>query len=99
MSSAHNYLFLDLAVLTTAVTLTWGRPEWRRILSRQWLRGFVLLFVFWCAVDWIAIGLRIWSFPPGGSLPVRIAGLPLEEYFVFLVHAVLTTFVAELVDQ
>lgn len=94
MQNAHSYLFLNMAVLLTAVTLTWGRPEWRRILSRSWIVRAAALFAFWCVVDWVAVMLRLWEFPHGGTLPFRFMGLPFEEYLVFVIHAVLTTFAA-----
>ena len=94
MQNSHSYLFLNVAVLLTAVTLTWGRPEWRRILSRTWAIRAGVLLAFWCVVDWVAVALKLWRFPPGGTLPFRFMGLPLEEYLVFAIHAVLTTFAA-----
>jgi lycopene cyclase domain-containing protein len=94
MPHTHCYLFLNAAVFLTAVTLTWGRPEWRRILSRKWIVRAAAIFTFWCVVDWTAVSLRLWEFPAGGTLRFRFMGLPFEEYLVFVVHAVLTTFAA-----
>lgn len=40
------------------------------------------LFVAW---DVVATHAGHWRFDPGQTLPVRVAGLPLEEYAFFLV--------------
>ena len=93
MTNAHAYLFLNIAVMSTVVTLTWGRPEWRCIVSRRWAVRAAMLFVFWSLVDVIAVRLRLWNFPQGGTLGLRALNLPFEEYLVFVVHAVLTTMV------
>jgi lycopene cyclase domain-containing protein len=43
------------------------------------------MWVFW---DLLAFQLGVFQFPPGGSLPPRILGLPLEEHLFFLVHTI-----------
>jgi lycopene cyclase domain-containing protein len=87
---ALSYIFLDLAVLLGAFILTLRHPIWGEIWSVWFLRRAIILFVTWSVVDWISVYLRLWQFPSGGTLPIRIVGLPLEEYAVFVVHTVLT---------
>jgi lycopene cyclase domain-containing protein len=81
-----SYVFLELGFLAAILTLmapvlraSW--IQWRQVAVRSGV-----LFVLWVVVDLIAIKLRLWTFPPGGTLPVRLFGLPLEEYLVFNIH-------------
>jgi lycopene cyclase domain-containing protein len=90
MEGQLSYVFLDAGVLCGAVVLTWGHPMWRDVMSRWFVSRAVALFVFWCLVDYTAVALRLWSFPQGTTLAVRLHGLPVEEYTVFVVHTVLT---------
>ncbi|KAA0254707.1 MAG: lycopene cyclase domain-containing protein [Acidobacteria bacterium] len=86
-SARWSYLFLELAVLLTVLLLC--APHLSRVRARvgALISVVVGLFVMWCLVDWIAVSLGIWTFPPGGTLAYRWHGLPLEEYLVFLIHS------------
>ena|SRR5438067_3673755 len=85
---AASYLFLQAAVLTLIYLFTFDTWRARLLASRRfWLRTAVLLCL-WVIADRVAIALGIWHFRPGATLPIRIIGLPVEEYAMFLTHAV-----------
>jgi lycopene cyclase domain-containing protein len=82
----HAYLFLELAAF--AYLIGFGRPYLQLIdlLKPEMLKAASLLIILWFIIDQIALALGIWTFPEGGSLPIRFFGLPLEECLVLLLH-------------
>ena len=88
MPRASSYLFLELALLVYLIGF--GLQPWVEapITSRRTLYAAIALGMFWFAIDEVALALRIWSFPEGGTLHLRVFGLPLEEYLLFFLHTV-----------
>ena len=87
MPSTSAYLFIEVGLLVFVLGFGWESWSLRRLFGRP-LRSRVLgLALFWLLVDLIAVQIGLWSFPDGGSLPIRILGLPVEEYLLFVLHS------------
>jgi hypothetical protein len=56
------------------------------ISPRIMLKTAFLLGVLWFAVEQVAMFFEIWTYPLGGTLPIRVLSLPIEEYLVFFLH-------------
>jgi lycopene cyclase domain-containing protein len=89
MGSQASYLFLEIALVISIFVFTADSDPFHALRTRTFLLRSALLFALWFAVDQIAISLGIWYFPPQGTLPMRIARLPLEEYALFFFHSVI----------
>jgi|ERR1043166_1014032 lycopene cyclase domain-containing protein len=86
MARSSAYLFLELAILAYALGFGWEYWNLKRLFSRELLSIACGLALLWFSLDEIAVYLNVWAFPPGGTLPVRILSLPLEEYIIFFLH-------------
>lgn len=86
--ASSAYLFLELAILIYILSFGW---EYCRaaLLTRISLLAAVSLACIWFTLDQIAIHLGLWTFPEGGSLSIRFAALPIEEYIIFFLHTVI----------
>ena len=89
MASSAAYLFLELAIVVYFIGFGWEYWRAARFHSRTFLFAAVFLAGVWFLLDQIAIHLGLWTFPEGGSLPVRILALPIEEYILFFLHTVI----------
>lgn len=89
MSSASPYLFLEIAAIVFFLGFGWEYLRPQELISRRFWLPALFLAGFWLALDQIAIRIGLWSFPAGGTLPVRILNLPLEEYLLFIFHSVI----------
>jgi lycopene cyclase domain-containing protein len=89
MGSSSAYLFLELAILIYIVGFGWEYCRAARLNSRASLLTALFLAGVWFTLDQIAIHLGLWTFPTGGSLPLRFAGLPVEEYLIFFLHTII----------
>ena len=78
MQGNTSYVFLEAALVATVYLFTLDTFQWRAVIEREFLLRAAILFVLWFVVDQIALALGVWSFPPEGTLPIRIAQLPLE---------------------
>ena len=89
MRSSSAYLFLELAIIV--YTFGFGWEQWRaaKLNSRIWFLGAGFLALIWFTLDQIAIRLGLWAFPQGGSLSIRFAALPIEEYILFFMHTII----------
>lgn len=83
------YLFLELAFLSYMLGFCWEHFRGLNLRCKVVQHRIAALTCFWFAVDQVAVALGLWAFPEGGTLPVRILGLPLEEYLLFLLHSLL----------
>lgn len=93
-----SYLFLELAVLVTVLSVTYGAVDWRR--RRSYLISALLpLSLVWFCVDQLAIWLELWHFPLGSTLSFRLFHLPLEEYLLFFLHTLLCFLLIELFSE
>ena len=92
------YLLLEVFVLSAVILLYYDRIRWKELATSSFLGRFALLFVVWICVDRLALSLGIWGFPDGGTLPLRIVGIPLEEYVLFALHTFVTFTVCNLVS-
>ena len=88
MPSNWAYIFLELAIVTYAVGFGWEHWNIRKMFTSRLLCAMLLLAVVWFALDEIAVSMGFWDFPEGGTLPIRILRLPLEEYIIFFLHSV-----------
>lgn len=98
MESQHAYLFLELAVLLMLLAFWDQRFTFARLRVEGLFLGTGVLIVVWTCVDQIALSVGLWTFPAGGTLPVRILRLPIEEYFAFLIHGLLTFTLMKVLD-
>lgn len=90
-----SYLFLEVAVVLFAMLVTMGRVRWSFLATRWFVTRAAVLGVFWLAVDQVALGLGLWAFPEGGSLPFRLLGLPVEEYALFVMSSVVCAVIVQ----
>jgi len=89
MLSSHAYLFLELAIIVYFIGFGWEYWRAARLRSRTtWIAVFALSCV-WFVLDQVALHFGLWTFPDGGSLPVRIFALPIEEYILFFIHTLI----------
>jgi lycopene cyclase domain-containing protein len=86
MPSSSAYLFLELAILAYVVGFGWEHWTTKELFSAPILSAALSLSAVWFALDQIAVALGLWSFPAGGTMPVRILSLPIEEYLIFFLH-------------
>ena len=89
MPSASAYLFLELSILAFAIGVGWEQWNLKRLCSPRFLSAALGLAVVWFCLDQIAVRLGIWTFPEGGTLPIRILSLPIEEYMLFFLHTLI----------
>lgn len=87
-TSSSGYIFLEVAAIV--YLLGFGAPYLRPSNSRRpaLLKLALCLISMWFVLDQIPLGLGIWTFPDGGTLPVRLFRLPLEEYLGFWLHTI-----------
>ena len=88
MPTNATYLFLEIAIVISVYLFTADTFQFESLFTRRFAQRAALLFVLWFVVDLIAVGVGLWFFPAGGTLPVRILELPLEEYALFFLHSV-----------
>jgi lycopene cyclase domain-containing protein len=86
MPRSSAYLFLELAIVAYMLGFCWEHWSSRDLFSQDFWRPALLLAGFWFAIDQVAVGLGLWSFPDGGTLRFRIFALPLEEGLLFFLH-------------
>jgi lycopene cyclase domain-containing protein len=89
MPSSSAYLFLELAIVAYVLGFCWEHWKRQELLSRTFWRPACCLACFWFVIDQVAIQLGLWSFPQGGTLRLRLFSLPLEEYLLFFLHALI----------
>ena len=83
-----TYLIAELAIAMMVLLMKPRQVQWRIFYSRRFITTAMGLFLVWLALDQIALAIGLWHFPQEGTFPVRIFGLPLEEYGIFLIHTV-----------
>jgi lycopene cyclase domain-containing protein len=86
MPSTSAYLFIEFAILVYAIGFGWEYWDLKRLMSREFLAAALGLALLWFLLDQTAVWLGLWSFPEGGTLPIRIFALPIEEYIIFFLH-------------
>src|SRR5258708_33345266 len=86
MASSAAYLFLELAIVIYVLGFGWEYWRAAQLHSRTTLLSAVFLASIWFTLDQIAMHLGLWTFPEGGSLPIRFVALPIEEYVLFFLH-------------
>ena len=87
--ASSAYLFLELSIAAFIVGFGWEHFKLRELLTRPFLVPALWLACFWFAIDQVAVGFGLWTFPGPGTLPFRFLSLPIEEYMLFLLHTVL----------
>ena len=90
-----SYLLLELAVLAYLLGFSYEYWRFRRLFSRTFFFPAVSLAVIWFSVDSLALHLALWEFPSEGNLPLRLLGLPLEEYILFFLHTLVCFILVE----
>jgi len=86
MSSSTAYLFLELAIVVYFVGFGWHYWRAATLRSRASLFAAAALAALWFVLDQIALHFNLWTFPEGGSMPIRLLSLPVEEYLLFFIH-------------
>jgi hypothetical protein len=99
LARPFSYLFLELVFLVTVLILCGPMVRPAVVHWGDVLRRVAWLFILWTLADLAALRLNLWAFPAGGTLPLRLLGLPLEEYLVFLVHSGACFLVVLMVDR
>jgi lycopene cyclase domain-containing protein len=95
-----TYLFAELAIMVMTLLIKPRSVPWRLFTSKRFIIMATGLFCIWWIVDLIALALGLWYFPPSGTFRIRLLGLPVEEYGIFLVHTVVCTiFLGLLMDD
>jgi len=94
-----TYLITELAIMTMVLLMKPRGLRWSTFLSWRYLAITAGLFFFWLVLDLIALALGLWYFPEGGTFPVRILGLPLEEYGIFLIHTFVCTVFLKIMEK
>jgi lycopene cyclase domain-containing protein len=89
MPKAATYLFLEIALVLSVYLFTAETFRIRSLWRKEFAVRAAILFVLWLVIDEIAVHLGLWFFPSEGTLPVRIAGLPIEEHALFVLHTVI----------
>ncbi len=89
MPWSSAYLFLELSILVYAIGFGWENWRIARLRSRTFLFATLGLAIIWFVLDQVAVRLGLWTFPLGGSLPVRLLSLPIEEYVLFFLHTII----------
>jgi lycopene cyclase domain-containing protein len=89
MPATSAYLFLELSILAYVVGFGWENWDSDRIFSRPNLYAACGLATFWFCIDQVAVGLGLWTFPDGATIPVRFLSLPIEEYLLFFLHTLI----------
>ena len=88
MRLSSAYLFLEISLFVFLLGFGWEDLTLRKFPLRPLLLSACGLAVFWFVIDQVAIGLGLWMFPVGGggTLPIRLFSLPIEEYLLFFFH-------------
>ncbi len=89
MPGSSPYLFLELGLMLFVIAFGWRHWRVSDLASRPFLRAAGILVITWFIVDQTAVHLGLWDFPPGGTWRIRFLGLPLEEYFLFILHPII----------
>jgi lycopene cyclase domain-containing protein len=89
-SQNFSYILFDLAVTTGALLVLYSLNALTTMATKRFLAILIAQYLFWISWDYLAIRLGVFRFPREGNLPVRIAGLPLEEHLFFPFHSLLT---------
>lgn len=90
-----SYLFIELAILAYLLAFCYEHWRLRILLSQRFWRPAFILAGVWLVLDTFAVHSRLWSFPPEGSLPLRIFGLPAEEIVLFFLHTLVCYLLVE----
>jgi len=98
MPQSSAYVFLELATLVFFVGFGWQYFKLADFV-RRYGRAAAGIAIVWFLVDQIALRFGIWQFPAGGTLPVRVLGLPLEEYLLFFVHTAICVAIMNVIDD
>ena len=85
-----SYLLFELAGLLAALLVLFSLGAERTLVTRRFLLLTASLFCGWLLWDFIAAHLGVFVFPVDGNLPLRVGGLPVEEYLFFVFHPLVT---------
>jgi hypothetical protein len=96
MSQKYSYLLLEIGMFLTIWLLSLNAVSWKPLLTRRGLLTCISIFILWFALDQTGLMFRLWSFPGAGTLPIRIFGLPLEEYLIFIIHTLMCFMLASM---
>jgi len=87
LTSISPYLFLELALLVFLLGFGWEQWNLRDIFSRWYLLTMLGLACLGFVMDQIAIQVGVWAYSDGGTFSLKLFSMPLEEYFLFFLHA------------
>lgn len=89
------YIFLEASVVCLVYAFCRNAFDWKGLVQRPTVFVTCGLFFLWFMIDQTAIHLRLWCFPPQGTLGLGFANLPVEEYVLFLLHTVICYMLVE----
>ena len=81
-----TYLGAEVACLAGLALLAYSTLAARTLVTKRFMAIAVALYCLWVAIDLVAVSSGVFYFPPEGSLPIRVLGLPLEEHLFFPIH-------------
>lgn len=80
----YSYIFLEALAFSVVFLILFSLGLSRTLITVRYIVVNLFLCAGWLTLDHIALRSGVFSYPPnGGNLPLRIAGLPIEEYFFF----------------
>lgn len=82
------YLFLEFAALAFFVAVCWDRRRFSDLARLAFWRPAMVLATCLFVLDELAVRLGLWAFPSGGTLPIRVGSIPLEELLAFIIHTI-----------
>jgi len=99
MDSRYAYLFFEFSLFFTILFLTTGWERLGTLFTAPNIYKVIGLCVFFLVVDHTAVRIGIWHFPITGSVPIRLMGLPVEEYILAPLHCAVTFLLVELFSE
>jgi lycopene cyclase domain-containing protein len=89
-SQNFSYILFELAVTIGALLILYALNALKTMATKRFLAVLIAQYLFWISWDLLSVRLDVFRFPQEGNLPIRIAGLPLEEHLFFPFHSLLT---------
>ena len=83
-----SYLLILLASVVYLIVFCGPHLRFDLVAPRIAIKTALLLAGLWFVVEQAALFFGLWTYPPGGTLPIRVLALPIEEYIVFFLHTV-----------
>lgn len=86
VTQQYSYFFIEAAMLIAILVIAYVTGALTTFATKRFLLIVAALYLFWVSLDCSARFYSVFSFPPDGTVPLRILGLPLEEHLFFPLH-------------